>query len=113
MTSYDYDHYHPDRAGRDYDGVRDAEILARDGWQCRMETCYCPAGRAMDRALPRTAGNPWSASIDHVIRLAAGGTDTADNKRAAHRFCNTEAGRRALATIGELCPELGTLLDPS
>lgn len=76
-----------------YDGVSDAQIYRRDEWLCQMPDCYCPAGRA----IPRVASldPPWRASIDHKIRLADGGTDDADNKRAAHARCNAIAGTLA------------------
>jgi len=32
--------------------------------------------------------DPMAFVVDHVIPLAAGGTDTLDNKQSAHRSCN-------------------------
>jgi hypothetical protein len=76
----------------EYDGVPDRDIYARDGWQCQMPDCTCPAGRAIDPAVP--AQHRWGPSIDHIIPLGEGGPDTADNKRAAHTRCNNVANRR-------------------
>lgn len=32
--------------------------------------------------------DPKSFVVDHIVPLAQGGTDTIDNKKAAHRDCN-------------------------
>jgi hypothetical protein len=76
-----------------WDGITDGEIFFRDQWQCRMPRCLCPDGREISRRLPPS--DPWSASVDHVTRLADGGPDTAENKRAAHRECNNRAAAAA------------------
>jgi calcineurin-like phosphoesterase family protein len=78
------------------DGVPDSAIYERDAWTCRMPACQAqkslgPERRAIDAALSGT-DSPWAPSVDHVIALVLGGTDTAENKRAAHRCCNN-AGR--------------------
>ena len=44
-----------------------------------------------------TSPHRWSASIDHVIPVAEGGTDSADNKRAAHTRCNVKDQSRRTA----------------
>lgn len=36
--------------------------------------------------------DPRSFVVDHIIPLALGGTDTLDNKQAAHRKCNRDKG---------------------
>lgn len=38
---------------------------------------------------------PLSYSVDHVIALADGGSDTRDNKQPAHRLCNSVKGSKA------------------
>ena len=43
-------------------------------------------GTPIDYELPHD--DPKSYVVDHVTALARGGTDTLDNKRAAHRDCN-------------------------
>lgn len=43
-------------------------------------------GQAIDYTLPYL--HPGSFVVDHVHPLAKGGTDTLNNKAAAHRACN-------------------------
>ena len=43
-------------------------------------------GEPIDYELPHT--DPMSYVVDHIIPLNKGGTDTLDNKQAAHRLCN-------------------------
>ena len=43
--------------------------------------------------------HPKSFVVDHVIPIAAGGTDTIDNKRAAHRDCNRAKAAQPHANI--------------
>src|SRR3984957_6666214 len=74
------------------DGVPDDVIYERDGWACQMPACMAPkslgpARRALDPGL-RGTNSPWMPTVDHVIALTLGGTDTADNKRASHSCCN-------------------------
>lgn len=40
----------------------------------------------IDYSLPHL--DPWSFQVDHEIPLAQGGTDTLDNCRPSHRYCN-------------------------
>ena len=61
-------------------------VVARDGDQCWI------CGEKVTRLTGRT---PPSASIDHVIPLEAGGTDTPANLRLAHYGCNSS--RRGIA----------------
>jgi 5-methylcytosine-specific restriction endonuclease McrA len=37
--------------------------------------------------------------VDHVMPLAKGGADTLDNKKAAHRECNSKKRARIVAPI--------------
>jgi HNH endonuclease len=62
-----------------------AEIAERDGWKCHL----C-GGR-----VSKTAKWPdqMCASMDHLIPLADGGADGAENVRLAHWICNTRRGR--------------------
>jgi 5-methylcytosine-specific restriction endonuclease McrA len=62
------------------DGYRRAAIFARDGWRCWL------CGRALDED---------TATIDHVVAIAVGGSDTAANVRAACGECNSRRGARA------------------
>lgn len=134
VMSYRDRHPHRRRL-RGYDGVTDQEIFVRDGWCCRMPKCLCPAGRAIEPG--RRSPDQWAASIDHIIPAASGGLDSAANKRAAHRFCNSVGALPAQAVarvsippltaepvvlvaaeaeltynIGDRFPALAALLDP-
>jgi len=89
------------RIAETWDGVTDEWIMDRDGWSCRMVVCF-KESRHIDReaAWP----DPGSRSIDHVIPLSLGGSDTAANKRAAHLRCNIARGNRAeRGSITALC----------
>lgn len=61
-------------------------IYERDGWMCQL--CHKPIDPAMK----------WpdyqSASLDHIVPLAANGTHTSDNVQAAHLICNIQKGAR-------------------
>ena len=67
-------------------------ILARDGWQCQLDVCKCPTGRAIDPAI--TTRSQWQGTVDHIIPITKGGPDTPTNLQAAHRACNTSKGDR-------------------
>lgn len=43
--------------------------------------------------------DPRSFVVDHVMPLARGGADTLENKRAAHRGCNSTKRARVIAPI--------------
>lgn len=62
----------------------------------RHEACGI-CGRPIDYELPAT--DPKSFVVDHKIPLSKGGTDTLDNKQAAHRDCNSRKRARLLASI--------------
>jgi hypothetical protein len=59
------------------DGYTRLEIFDRDRWRCAI------CARPLDRE---------SATIDHVIPLLHGGSDTRDNVRTACRACNSRRG---------------------
>lgn len=65
--------------------------IARDKPACHI------CGRAIDYTLPHL--DPRSFVVDHVRPLAKGGTDTLDNKKAAHRECNSKKRARLVAPI--------------
>lgn len=73
-------------------------IFERDGWRCHI--CR--------RKVIRTAvvPHPLAPTIDHLLPLASGGSDTAANVATAHFLCNSTKGDRAggggdqLALIG-------------
>ncbi|WP_366139763.1 HNH endonuclease [uncultured Modestobacter sp.] len=60
------------------------EIFERDGWICQLCTAQ------VDPALK------WpdlqSASLDHVVPLAANGQHSRDNTQLAHWLCNVRKG---------------------
>ena len=43
--------------------------------------------------------DPQAYVVDHKIPIATGGTDTLDNKAAAHRACNRAKSDRPFANI--------------
>jgi 5-methylcytosine-specific restriction endonuclease McrA len=49
-------------------------------------------GQPIDYDLPYL--DPGSFVVDHIIPVILGGTDTLDNKQAAHRSCNRTKGKR-------------------
>jgi hypothetical protein len=84
---------------RDYNAERRARILGafvenveplaifeRDKWTCQI--CLGPIDKTL--RFP----DPMSASVDHVIALALGGTHEPANVQAAHLRCNISKGGR-------------------
>lgn len=53
-----------------------ARVLARDGWTCQCEECAA-TGRVL-----------VAHEVDHIVPLAAGGTDDMSNLRAINRECH-------------------------
>jgi 5-methylcytosine-specific restriction endonuclease McrA len=68
------------------DGYSDADIYQRDSGICQL--CRLPV--PSDRRFP----DPLSASIDHIVPISKGGSDTADNVQLAHLSCNKQKGSR-------------------
>lgn len=58
-----------------------ADVHARDGWTCRL----CGGPIDPEVAWP----DPMSASVDHIVPLAAGGAHTMANVQSAHLGCNS------------------------
>ena len=54
-------------------------------------------GGEIDYTLPHL--DPMAYVVDHIIALNRGGTDTLDNKQAAHRHCNRAKSDREYAPI--------------
>ncbi len=65
-------------------------------------------GESIDYGLPHL--DPGSFVVDHVVPLAAGGTDTLDNKQPAHRQCN--ARKAARVDGGPVIKRSGSLVRP-
>lgn len=62
------------------------DVFERDGWRCGI------CGEPVDPNLKWP--DEWSASLDHVLPLAAGGWHTVDNTQCAHLICNIRKGAR-------------------
>ena len=73
----------PHPRGRAHDRVRQA-VADRDRWTCQL------CGKPIDPALKRP--HPKALQLDHVVPLAAGGSDSIENLRAAHASCNRARG---------------------
>lgn len=61
-------------------------VIRRTGAPCHL------CGQPIDYNAPYL--DPGEFVVDHVIPLAAGGTDSLANKRAAHRACNRQKGSK-------------------
>jgi hypothetical protein len=61
------------------------EIGERDNWLCGI--CR-DASHLVDPAVRRPG--PLAPSIDHIVPVRSGGTDTRDNVQISHWFCNQE-----------------------
>ena len=58
------------------------KIAERD--RCKCHLC----GYHIDMTLAGT-NDEWAPSLDHMVPLCVGGTDTSDNVSLAHRRCNS------------------------
>lgn len=77
---------------------RNTAIRDRDRRRLRQgePVCYM-CGNPIDyQAGPQ---HPESYVVDHVTPLEKGGADTIDNKRPAHRKCNSLKGTRIVAPV--------------
>jgi len=68
------------------ESVSRLEIFERDGWICQM--CFQPVDK--DLKYP----HPMSATWDHIVPLARGGSHTRDNLRLAHWHENQAKGAK-------------------
>jgi hypothetical protein len=88
-----------------WDFVTDEQIFERDEGVCRVPECDLGPIR-FNLKCP----HPLSPTIDHIIPLSRGGTDTAPNKRSAHWLCNVRRGNRMHPDdLQVLSPELAPL----
>lgn len=94
-------------AGRNMDSARRRNVSLRvfeaAQWKCQMPVCIADT-RDLDLEL-RGVDSPWMPTIDHVVRLADGGSNNIANLRAAHRACNEHAGRQDERNSGYLIRE--------
>lgn len=64
------------------------QVAEKTGGRCHL------CGGDVDR--DRTAGDPLSATRDHLIPISSGGSDTLANVKLAHLACNMRRGARPL-----------------
>lgn len=69
-------------------GIDWRSVGERDGWICGI------CGKKVDK---RQSFGPYAPSVDHIVPIADGGTDTWDNVQLAHVRCNSAKGRKTLA----------------
>ena len=62
------------------------DVYERDGWVCQL------CGKPVDRGLEWP--DPFSASLDHVVPVSAGGEHSLLNCQLAHLRCNQAKGAR-------------------
>ncbi len=72
------------RRGRDKVRRLRPLVLERDGYVCGI--CRLEIRRDVDVL------HPLALTLDHIVPLAAGGSDRLDNLQPAHRMCNVEKG---------------------
>lgn len=68
------------KLSNNHEPYTDAYIFERDGWICQI------CGQKINRRLKHP--NPRSKSIDHIIPLSKGGSDSPINVQTAHLRCN-------------------------
>jgi 5-methylcytosine-specific restriction endonuclease McrA len=71
----------------DWEHFSYTEIYERDEWTCGL--CREPVDRTLRHP------EPMSASLDHVVPIAAGGGHTRDNVQCSHLRCNVTKHKRA------------------
>ena len=76
-----------------YDGWTEKEIFERDEGICQL--CGYPVSTDPD------APEALRPQYDHLMPLAAGGTNTRDNVILAHAYCNLSKGQRVFCTEEE------------
>ena len=74
---------------------RDRKAIARTKPPCGI----CEG--EIDYSLPHT--DPMSYVVDHVIPYSKGGSDTLDNKQAAHRRCNESKAAKVGRNVVLIC----------
>jgi hypothetical protein len=68
--------------GADVECFADCEIYERDNWRCGI------CGTKVDKRL--AFPHKMSASLDHIVPLAAGGSHTRRNVQCSHWLCNSQ-----------------------
>ena len=77
------------KLGTQTEKVKSLTVYERDAWTCGL--CSTP----VDKNLAHP--HPMSASLDHVLPLARGGTHTYTNVQLAHLTCNVSKGAQVPA----------------
>lgn len=63
-------------------------VYARDNWACWL------CGMGITPRVDPDALEDWSPCVDHVVPHSQGGSDSIENLRAAHHWCNVIRGDR-------------------
>lgn len=79
------------------DGIKWWDITKRNGGDL---TCWICGGECV----PGSRGDD-APSVDHLVPISNGGSDTFDNVRIAHRGCNRDRGNRVQLTFDYLVYE--------
>jgi len=64
------------------------EIFERDKWVCKL------CGKKVDKSLKHN--QLMSATLDHIVPIAEGGSHTRANVQLAHMICNSNKGRGSI-----------------
>lgn len=72
------------RYGVRYEPIYPEDVYERDGWTCKL------CDTAVDQSLAWP--DPYSASIDHIVPISAGGAHVWENVQCAHLRCNILKG---------------------
>lgn len=75
------------------------EIYSRDNWECQL--CHKPVKREL------IWPHKQCASLDHILPLSRGGTNTVANLQLAHYSCNSRRGDKLLTET----PRTGLLIE--
>lgn len=79
------------------DGIKWWDVTKRNGGDL---TCWICGGECV----PGSRGDD-APSVDHLVPISNGGSDTFDNVRIAHRGCNRDRGNRVQLTLDYLVYE--------
>ena len=74
----------------------DTDVINKYGTKCHLcsQEIDLNAPRQAKKKGPLSEGWEKALHIDHVIPIARGGSDTLDNVRPAHAFCNLSKGAK-------------------
>lgn len=78
-------------------GISIWSVADRD--RCKCHLC----GGKVDMTLA-ASNTDWAPSVDHLVALGDGGSNTWDNVALAHRFCNTERDHVPLSIARSVLP---------